>query len=398
MKIQYFRPQRRRPKPAPKIFGREDTISKLVDLFTDTESHAVVFGLGGIGKTSVALNVAHHPNIVNKFPQRLFYECHHDTTINSFASGLLHLFGKDSSPQINPQDSLLEFRDRNGPKLFLIVDNFESVWYHDNDSERFIQELAGIPRLTLLITTRSRSFFAIQTDRSMEPIHLLPVSEEASREIFLQFPSNRHYAEDPSLPVLLGDGYLAGYPLVIHLVAATAANSPLRQSIEQIMATWKKSQFEGHIKGSPQQSLAATISLSTTSPLITGTEFALDLLLFMGNVPSKFDVDEFAKCGVSISEAVNAVLLASIAQLGNHFGKNSIELLPPVADYFRAHCIRCSTASNSTRSRWDYLHMKSITYSKICFVARLSVSMNLSEIVTCGYTESLDQRCVLVVT
>lgn len=248
IKLPNFRPQPKTLKPAPEIYGRADVISKLVTLFTKTEEHAAVYGLGGMGKSSIALNVAHHPIIIKKFPNRLFYPCHTDKSVADLTIGLLRLILQQEPKNESKHDALLEELAK--LTTFLVIDNFESVWYDNiSEAEKFVAQLAGIPTLTLLITTGTR-LDDLDIDRGIEIIHLETIFEEASRSIFLKRQKNARYNNDPSLKILLGDTVLAGYPLAIKIVTTHVANafSPYNNA-EKIIAAWRKSQtnFDGLI-------------------------------------------------------------------------------------------------------------------------------------------------------
>lgn len=198
-------------------------INALVTLFTTTDLHATLFGLGEMGKSSVALNVAHHPEIKNKFAQRLFYKCHTDKSVADLTVGLLRLLLQQEPPGGNKHDTLLDELTKS--TIFLMIDNFESVWYEDANAENFIGELATISTLTLLVTARPRSFDCVDVERGINLFQLVPVEYDASRDIFLKPLKNDRYAADPSLSTLLGPTMLAGYPLTIKLVANSVANA-----------------------------------------------------------------------------------------------------------------------------------------------------------------------------
>lgn len=98
-------------------------------------------------------------------------------------------------------------------------------------------------------------------------------------------------------------------------------------------------------KESAERGLAASIALSTSSPLIKDSEHRLDLLLFMGKIRSRLSINWLRSCHPSIDGAVHAVLDASMAEImlqkarsGSECGQSTEEriwLLSPVSEYFR---------------------------------------------------------------
>lgn len=91
--------------------------------------------------------------------------------------GFLRLRIQDEPITGNIQDALMEELQKS--TTFLVIDNFESVWQHDPDAEEFIEELAFIPAVSLLITTGPRSFCAIDIYRGIELVQLPLISLDA---------------------------------------------------------------------------------------------------------------------------------------------------------------------------------------------------------------------------
>src|ERR1700761_7129018 len=111
----------------PKIFhGRESELSDILQLFTHNAPRIAILGAGGMGKTSLARAVLHHPDISHKYGDcRIFVACDVASTMAELVSLIANYLGL--KPGKNPSQQIIHhFASR--PPILLILDNLETAW------------------------------------------------------------------------------------------------------------------------------------------------------------------------------------------------------------------------------------------------------------------------------
>ncbi|KAJ7154929.1 hypothetical protein C8R43DRAFT_884909 [Mycena crocata] len=139
----------------PKIFhGRELELASILKLFTEQAPKIALLGPGGIGKTSLARAILHHPQITDEFQQhRFFVACDSAST----KIELVSLIGAHVGlrPGSDPIMAVIHFFTRN-PACLLILDNLETLWEPietRGDIEEFLSLLTDVPHLALLVSS-----------------------------------------------------------------------------------------------------------------------------------------------------------------------------------------------------------------------------------------------------
>jgi predicted ATPase len=81
------------PVPPEIFFGRDDLVSDYASLIVRNEqTRLAILGSGGIGKTSTALHVLHHQDIVNRYrDRRYFVGCDAITSAEALAALILQI-------------------------------------------------------------------------------------------------------------------------------------------------------------------------------------------------------------------------------------------------------------------------------------------------------------------
>ncbi|KAJ7118505.1 hypothetical protein C8R43DRAFT_960288 [Mycena crocata] len=144
----------------PKIFhGRESELAEILEHFTTTAPRIAILGTGGMGKTSLARMILHHPQITARYnAQRFFVACDSVFTKVELAALLgAHLGLK---PGKDLTRAVIEYFSNN-PACLLIIDNLETLWEPTKtraDIEDFLALLTDVEDLALIVSCVLLSF------------------------------------------------------------------------------------------------------------------------------------------------------------------------------------------------------------------------------------------------
>ncbi|KAF7356055.1 NB-ARC domain-containing protein [Mycena venus] len=136
---------------SPKIFhGRESELEELAAILMTDPARVVILGPGGIGKTTLAMAVLHHPKVVDKFQTRHFISCESSHTRDSLIAIIASHLGLEPSSTSERAALALLFA---GKPCLMILDNFETPWEAPEGRakvEGLLALLADIPHVALL--------------------------------------------------------------------------------------------------------------------------------------------------------------------------------------------------------------------------------------------------------
>ncbi|MEZ4861016.1 MAG: BTAD domain-containing putative transcriptional regulator [Caldilineaceae bacterium] len=141
------------PAATTPLIGRAQELAELSALLTNPICRLItLFGLGGIGKTRLALAAASEPAVTTAFPAGVAFVALAGVTTPQFLPDtLLNALALVRQSAQSPQQQLLTWlRPR---RLLLVLDNYEHLL---PDVALLLELLQNAPQVTLLVTSRER--------------------------------------------------------------------------------------------------------------------------------------------------------------------------------------------------------------------------------------------------
>ncbi|KAJ7482714.1 hypothetical protein FB451DRAFT_1442342 [Mycena latifolia] len=213
----------------PKIFhGHELEVSVIMQQLNQEIPRIAILGGGGMGKTSLARAILHHPQISAKYQQyRFFIACDAASSSVQLAALMGAHVGLQPGPDLT--EPVVQYFLNSGPSL---LDNLETVWEPREcraDVEKLLALLEDIQHLALIITMRGAERPAkVQWTRPfLEP--LKPLSQQAARKTFVDIVDDGYAVEDIDKILLHTDNMPLAIDLIAHLVDYDGFDSVMHQ-------------------------------------------------------------------------------------------------------------------------------------------------------------------------
>ncbi|KAF7333643.1 hypothetical protein MSAN_02407300 [Mycena sanguinolenta] len=332
----------------PPIFlGRDTLVGKIALLLTAQETSRVcITGVGGMGKTSVAVAVTESPMIRNFFLKEYIFWVPCITAKSSdLLRRILYTQLRITAETYDSLDPLIaELNESLQPRLILL-DNFETPWLSGPDPlevGHILRRLAALPHIALLVTMTSG---ITPEGIKWEHVPLSALEPAAARDLFkntyrdaaggLELAADERQLDN----VLESIGHI---PLAITLMATCGGH--LGASLEDLFVDWRKAGTEMLSAG--RLSMDDTITLSMERG-VTSNPNALRLLAILSMLPAGTTGQNLLDCWapsihMSTHAAIEALRTAAlIEQDHGPFVTSRIFVRPTIQSYM-AHQDRIS--------------------------------------------------------
>ncbi|KAJ7898663.1 hypothetical protein B0H14DRAFT_2557153 [Mycena olivaceomarginata] len=307
-------------RSSPKIFhGRESEQASIMKMLSQQPARIAILGGGGMGKTSLARAVLHHPDTFAKFWYRFFVSAESATTSIELA-GLIGLHvgldpGKDLTRPV------VQYLSQK-PHSLLILDNLETVWEP-------IQSRGGVEEFLSLLTEitmrgAERPAKVHWTPPFLSPLQ--PLSDEAAQQTFMEITDNVCANEEIEQILQLTDNM----PLAVDLIAHLSDY----EGISSVLARWNTERTALISVGYDQKSnLDVSISLSLSSPRIT--DESRELLGLLSILPDGLSDAELVQSNLPIPNILSCKTVLLATSLAYQDSNRRLRSLMPVQEHVK---------------------------------------------------------------
>ncbi|KAJ7749915.1 hypothetical protein B0H16DRAFT_863026 [Mycena metata] len=313
----------------PKLFyGREREVEDIMQVLSQPSPRIAILGGGGMGKTALAQTILHDRDIIRRYGQRFFVTA--DSTSNSveLASHIGSHLGLGPGPDLT---KAVVAHLATGPPSLLILDNLETPWESLESRakvEEFLSLLADVEHFALVITMRGaeRPAKVRWTRPFLAPLESL--SDAATREIFMEITDSTYDGPDVDELLRLTDNMPLAVDLIAHLVdyegCATVLKRWQTEKTSLLSQGWDR-----------KSSLAASITISLTSPRLESSPGARDLLALLSLLPDGLSDAQLVQSKLPIQGILSCKVALLATSLAYQDSQKRIKSLALIRDHIQ---------------------------------------------------------------
>ncbi|KAJ7457975.1 hypothetical protein B0H11DRAFT_1818070 [Mycena galericulata] len=309
------------------FFGRQSVVTDIASLLSrEDTSRVCITGVGGMGKTSVALAVVHSPAVKDIFPNYRFWVPCVEALSADLLRRILYTQLRITADSYDSLDPLIKELSSSKERRLLLLDNFETPWLSGDNQDKItdiLVRLTALPHIALIVTMASQF---PPSEESVEWQHrpLLPLDAAAARDTFQRlYPGT---ANAPKLDELLtAVGHI---PLAITLMAADGKHS--QATPKDLLKEWRKAGTEMN------STMDCRIGLSVQQ--VESNPDAFELLAILSLLPAGTTGDNLRWWAPTLTSHPAAVVALRTAALieqddSGDFGSSRIFLRPTIQSY-----------------------------------------------------------------
>ncbi|KAJ7223520.1 P-loop containing nucleoside triphosphate hydrolase protein, partial [Mycena pura] len=318
--------------PMPKIFyGRESELSDILRMFSQDTPRIAILGAGGMGKTSLARAVLHHPDISHTYGEsRIFVACDVASTTAELVTLIASYLGL--KPGNNPTRQIIHHFSSRPPSL-LMLDNLETTWEPTRsrkDIEEFLSLLADIQHLAIIVTMRGaeRPAQVRWTRPFLQPLKTL--THEAAQKTFMDIAGEMHDSNDMEKILHLTDNMPLAIDLVAHLVDS--------EGCAAVLSRWDTEKTslvsDGHNRTS---NLDTSIALSLSSSRVASVSGTKDLLGLLSLLPNGLSDIDLMQSNFTINNILECKATLLRTSLAYSTSQKRLKVLIPIQEYVQRY-------------------------------------------------------------
>ncbi|KAJ7195923.1 P-loop containing nucleoside triphosphate hydrolase protein, partial [Mycena pura] len=319
----------------PKIFhGRESELSDILQLFTQGSPRIAILGAGGMGKTSLARAVLHHPDLSLKYGEcRVFVACDVASTLAELVTLIANYLGL--KPGKSPTQQIIHhFMSR--PPTLLMLDNVETAWepaVSRSEIEEFLSLLTDIQHLALIVTMRGaeRPAKVHWTRPFIQPLQ--PLTHDAAQKMFRDIAGEMHDGNDVDKILHLTDNMPLAIDLMAHLVDS--------EGCATVLSWWDTEKTSLVSDGYDRRSnLDMSIALSLSSPRVASRVLAACQTIarpLLAILPDGLSDIELRQCSFPIQNIFECKVTLLRTSLAYSTSQNRLKVLVPIREHIQRY-------------------------------------------------------------